>query len=317
MECAARLLREQGADAVTTRAVAQAAGMQAPTIYRFFEDKDGAARRRRRARLRHLRRGKALAEDGGDPVADLRAGWDTHIDFGLANAALFGLLIDPGRGRRSPAAAAGLEVLRARVQRVAAIGRLRVPEQRAVELIHAAGTGTVLTLLATPPEQRDPGLADAMYEAVMRPILTDIPDASHGRRDRRRRRIPGRRTGADRCSATPSAPCWRSGWTGPATAPPPPVPEPAPASALEAVGYVRIREGHVGERPRLSATGRWAYLAHVFAPQAIIAPSNSASSRGRGRVGSGSDPTRRRARPSRARLLPVADMDHGGSPVRP
>ena len=40
VECAARLLREQGAAAVTTRAVAQAAGMQAPTIYRFFEDKE-------------------------------------------------------------------------------------------------------------------------------------------------------------------------------------------------------------------------------------------------------------------------------------
>ena len=41
MEVAARLLREQGAAAVTTRAVAMAAGVQAPTIYRLFGDKDG------------------------------------------------------------------------------------------------------------------------------------------------------------------------------------------------------------------------------------------------------------------------------------
>jgi AcrR family transcriptional regulator len=34
------LLRDKGATAVTTRAAAQAAGLQAPTIYRFFEDKD-------------------------------------------------------------------------------------------------------------------------------------------------------------------------------------------------------------------------------------------------------------------------------------
>jgi hypothetical protein len=54
-------------------------------------------------------------------------------------------------------------------------GRLRVPERRAVELIHAAGTGAVLTLLSTPPEHRDPDLADAMYEAVMRSILTAVP----------------------------------------------------------------------------------------------------------------------------------------------
>ena len=61
------------------------------------------------------------------------------------------------------------------MHRVAAAGRLRVTERRAVELIHAAGTGAVLTLLSTPPEDRDLDLADAMYEAVMRSILTDAP----------------------------------------------------------------------------------------------------------------------------------------------
>jgi AcrR family transcriptional regulator len=175
VEVAAQLLREHGAQAVTTRAVAQAAGMQAPTIYRFFEDKDALLDAVTEHVFATYVAGKALVEEGADPLADLRAGWDTHIGFGLANAALFGLLIDPGRGARSPANAAGLEVLRARVHRVAAIGRLRVTERRAVELIHAAGTGAVLTLLSTPPEDRDLDLADAMYEAVMRSILTDAP----------------------------------------------------------------------------------------------------------------------------------------------
>jgi AcrR family transcriptional regulator len=175
IECAARLLREQGANAVTTRAVAQAAGMQAPTIYRFFEDKEALLDAVAEHVFATYVTGKTLVEDSGDPLADLRAGWDTHIGFGLANAALFGILIDPSREARSPAAAAGLEVLRARVHRVAAIGRLRVAESRAVELIHAAGTGAVLTLLTTPPQRRDLGLADAMYEAVMRSILTDVP----------------------------------------------------------------------------------------------------------------------------------------------
>jgi AcrR family transcriptional regulator len=175
VECAAQLLREQGTHAVTTRAVAQAAGMQAPTIYRFFEDKDALLDAVAEHVFATYVAGKTLVGDSGDPVADLRAGWDTHIGFGLANAALFGLLIEPSRGARSPAAAAGREVLRARVHRVAAIGRLRVTEQRAVELIHAAGTGAVLTLLSAPPEHRDLDLADAMYEAVMRSILTDVP----------------------------------------------------------------------------------------------------------------------------------------------
>ena len=73
---------------------------------------------------------------------------------------------------------AGIEVLRARVRRLATAGVLRVSEERALELIHAAGSGTILALLSTAPEQRDPGLADAMLEAVLAAILTDVPAAT-------------------------------------------------------------------------------------------------------------------------------------------
>jgi AcrR family transcriptional regulator len=175
VEVAARLLRDEGAAAVTTRAVAQAAGMQAPTIYRFFEDKEALLDAVAEHVLATYVSSKEVAAGDADPVADLRAGWHAHISFGLANAALFGLLTDPARGGRSPAAEAGLEVLRARVHRVAGTGRLRVPEARAVALIHAAGVGTVLTLLSSAPSERDPGLADAMYDSVLRTILADAP----------------------------------------------------------------------------------------------------------------------------------------------
>ncbi|GAA3028007.1 MULTISPECIES: transcriptional regulator [Streptosporangium] len=49
------------------------------------------------------------------------------------------------------------------------------------------------------------------------------------------------------------------------------------AAALEAAGYVDIRKGYVGKRPRtwlrLSAPGRRAYRAHVSALQEIVASS--------------------------------------------
>src|SRR5580658_4276442 len=150
---------------VTTRAVALAAGVQARTIYRLFGDKDGLLDAVAEHVLAVYVAEKALAAEGGDPIADLRAAWHTHVGFGLANAALFSLIADPARGSRSPASVAGMEVLRNRVRRLAAIGRLRVTERRAVDLFHAAGTGTVFTLLSMAPQERDPGLADAMYDA--------------------------------------------------------------------------------------------------------------------------------------------------------
>lgn len=174
VQVAAQLLREQGPAAVTTRAVAKAAGLQAPTIYRLFGDKDGLLDAVAEHVFATYVAGKAMVEHSVDPIADLRAGWDTHLDLGLANPALFRLLIDPGR-TASPAAEAGMQVLSTRVHRVAAIGRLRVAESRAVHLIHAAGVGAVLTLLPIPPEDRDLELADAIYLAVLQAILSDAP----------------------------------------------------------------------------------------------------------------------------------------------
>ena len=167
---AARLIAAEGQGAATTRAVAAAAGVQAPTIYRLFGDKRSLLRAVAEHGVAAYVADKAARMPHPDPVQDLRDGWDVHIAFGLAHPDLFAILSsDTG------AAARGLEVLRRRVHAIARAGRLRVGEARAVALIRAAGTGTVLTLLTEPEERRDPGLADAAREAVMAAILGDAP----------------------------------------------------------------------------------------------------------------------------------------------
>lgn len=177
VDAAARLLQDGGTHAVTTRAVADAAGVQAPTIYRLFGDKDGLIE----AVAEHVmaayvaEKADAGAGADGDPVAELRAAWRLHVEFGVANGELYALLNSPDRASRSPATAAGLDVLRARVRRIAAAGLLRVDEQRALDLIHAAGTGTVLTLLAVPADRRDPGLSQAVFDVVAAGILAAAP----------------------------------------------------------------------------------------------------------------------------------------------
>lgn len=92
----------------------------------------------------------------------------------LARAAC-GPRIEPSRLHDSPAIAAGTDVLKARVARVAAAGRLKVSEARAIGMIQAAGTGAVLALLSAQDEQRDPQLADALFQAVLGGILTSAP----------------------------------------------------------------------------------------------------------------------------------------------
>jgi AcrR family transcriptional regulator len=184
IDAAARLLSEHGPSAVTTRRVAEEAGVQPPAIYRLFGDKDGlldAVAEHVMAAFASSKAAvvEAASVDNVDPLEDLRAGWRSQIEFGVANPALFRLLSDPMRVASSPAARSGRRVLEARVHRVAAAGRLRVSEPRAVAMIQAAGIGVIQTLLATPPEDHDPDLAEAMYDAVLTQILTDgseLPD---------------------------------------------------------------------------------------------------------------------------------------------
>ena len=162
VECAARLLREQGASAVTTRAVAPAAGMQAPTIYRLFGTRTGCSTPSPSTSSPPTSRARPAQSPG--PMAtrsqiSARAGTRTSASvWPTRRCSVFSPIpaAAPVHRRRPPA----WRILHARVHRVAAAGRLRVTERRAVELIHAAGTGAVLTLLSVPPADRDPGLAD-------------------------------------------------------------------------------------------------------------------------------------------------------------
>jgi AcrR family transcriptional regulator len=179
VEVAAKLLADGGPDAVTTRSVALAAGVQAPTIYRLFGDKNGLLAAVTEHGFTTYMARKAPDDPAADPVQNLHAGWELHIGFGLANPELFRLMhtvLSTPDGQA--AAAAGAGILRARVHRVAAAGRLRVTERRAIELIVAAGRGVVFTLIDQAEDERDDGLADTAWEAVCAAILVQDRSAA-------------------------------------------------------------------------------------------------------------------------------------------
>lgn len=177
LTAAADLLREDGAAGVTTRAVAERAGAQAPTIYRLFGDKEGLLDAVAERALADFGAAKSaeLSRDAGstDPVEDLRRSWNQTVRFGLEHPDLFVIMSDPRRGRDSPALVAGARALEERIRRVAAAGSLRVSESEAATMIHAAGTGAVIALLEQEADARDPRIADSLLNAVLAHILTD------------------------------------------------------------------------------------------------------------------------------------------------
>ena len=176
VEVAAAMLATGGREAVSTRAVAAAAGTQAPTIYRLFADKEGLLDAVAEYGFASYLAEKPVPRPADDPIQDLRAGWDLHIGFGLANPALFCLMYgEPKPGHRPSAAVAAFRVLEARVRSIAAAGRLEVSEHLAADMVHAAGCGTVMTLLAIPEDERDPELSGATFDALIAAITSGQP----------------------------------------------------------------------------------------------------------------------------------------------
>jgi AcrR family transcriptional regulator len=168
LQAAARLLAESGGEPVSTRAVCAAAGVGAPTLYHHFGDKDGLLDAVVAYGFERYLKEKRAQPLSGDPVQDLRTGWDAHVEFGLKQPAFYALMY--GAGRRAGASEEAYRILLHRTEAIARAGRLRVPVKAAANMIHAAGVGVTLNLIAG--EASDPDLSPRTREAVLAAITT-------------------------------------------------------------------------------------------------------------------------------------------------
>ncbi len=179
LEAAAELLDRGGPDAMSTRAVSAEAGVQAPTIYRLFRDKQGLLDAAAELRFEEYLAAKTDREHLEDPVEDLRRGWDIHTAFGLAHPAVYAAVYGTPRTDPPSVVRRADELLLELLRPIAAAGRLRVDERTAANVVHAAGTGTTLLLISTPERERDPALSGLVREAVLSAITTDaLPPAA-------------------------------------------------------------------------------------------------------------------------------------------
>ena len=170
---ATQLLDDAAGGPVSTREITERAGVRAPTLYHHFGSKQAlldAVVSHGFKEFLSSRRG-----DHSDPLEDIRAGWDSHVAFGLefpgAYAHIYGN-VKPGVpcGVTEDVRAQLLEAL----QPAATRGLLNVAPAEAATRILAACSGVTLTLIQQPPAERDLGLSERMRESVLATI-TDEP----------------------------------------------------------------------------------------------------------------------------------------------
>jgi AcrR family transcriptional regulator len=150
LAAAASLLASEGTS-VSTRAICEAAGVTAPTLYHHFGDRDGLLNAVVSHGFREYLDSKRTIEHTGDPLEDLRLGWDNHVAWGLAHPNFYALMFGQVKpGVHAAAADEASALLLERLTAAARAGLLTVPPEIAVRMVMSANTGLTLQLISQP-----------------------------------------------------------------------------------------------------------------------------------------------------------------------
>lgn len=175
IDAAAELIASTPGEDFSLRAVCDAAGVTLPTLYHFFGSKQGLVDAVIERGFDMYIDEKQAHEPSGDPIQDIRTGWDAHVAFGIANPGFYTLMYGTVRPGHSPAAQERpSEILRGLTRRAEAAGRLVAPAEQAAAHILVANIGVTLRQIIT--GMPDPALSAAVREGVIAAITGATAD---------------------------------------------------------------------------------------------------------------------------------------------
>jgi len=198
LEAASELLARSADADISTRAVGEAAGVTAPTLYHHFGDKEGLlAAVVDFGWAAFLESKRATAAVVHEHVADdIRAGWDNHLEFARENPHFYKLMWSPAVSANSTAFREAFEMLYDRLELGASRGQLRVSAGMAARMIMSAVTGTALSLISQPDLFGDATFATQLREAVIASVTVVADSPSTGKRRAREASAPTLATAA-------------------------------------------------------------------------------------------------------------------------
>src|ERR1700729_4578666 len=183
IESAAGLLAQAADGDVSTRAICDAAGVTAPTLYHHFGDKDGLlAAVVDFGWAAFLETKLAVAAVVHDHVADdIRAGWDNPLEFARENPSFYKLMWSPAVAATSGAVREAYQMLHDRLELGASRGQLSMSAEAPSRLVLSATTRAALSLISQPDLYGDGTFATQLREAVIAWITVPLgtPSSAH------------------------------------------------------------------------------------------------------------------------------------------
>jgi len=141
LDAAWAVAREEGLAAISLRELAGRVGMQAPSLYSYFDSKHAIYDAMFAQGAQEFLEQEAALTLSGDAAQDLKAGMHLFVEFCTSDPARYQLLFqrtipgfEPSPESYAPSVA-GLEVVRAR------LAQIGITDESALDLLTAIGTG--------------------------------------------------------------------------------------------------------------------------------------------------------------------------------
>jgi AcrR family transcriptional regulator len=169
LNAAADLIAASPGEDFSLRSVCDAAGVKMPTLYHFFGSKQGLIDAVIERGFDMYLGEKMAMESSGDPIQDLRKGWDAHVEFGLRNPGFYTLMYGKVRPGYAPAEQSrASEILGSLTADAETQGRLVVDSKQAAAHILAANIGVTLRLIiaAVPDQQLSAAVREGVFAAI-------------------------------------------------------------------------------------------------------------------------------------------------------
>ncbi|QTI67273.1 TetR/AcrR family transcriptional regulator [Gordonia polyisoprenivorans] len=169
LDAAADLIAGSPGEEISLRAVCDAVGVRMPTLYHFFGSKQGLVDAVIERGFDLYLAQKGSQELSGDPIQDIRNGWDTHVAFGLANPGFYTLMYGKVRpGHHHPAQLRAYTILLGLTTRADNQGRLAVSAEDAAAHIIVTNIGVTLRQIIL--AQADRSLSDSVRDGAIAAI---------------------------------------------------------------------------------------------------------------------------------------------------
>lgn len=172
LQAAFNLLEQHGRSALTTRAVCDAAGVKAPTLYHYFGDKDGLAAALVKQGLADFMAKKRMPLPSDDLMDQLRSGWDVVLDFALKRPNLSALMLEQSN-EHPELLQDSYDLMRGRVQRLVDSGRFKLSVDESARAIWAASFGALSLLTRGASKREMEAVSNLLFVAVTTELMQE------------------------------------------------------------------------------------------------------------------------------------------------